>query len=397
MSAKGIDVSQWQGPIDWPTLRAAGYSFAVVRACHGPVADRSFAMHYDGATAAGLIVGAYYYADPGIGWQEGADAFKEATEARPVAFVAYDLEDAALVPYDAAIDALAWLRYVEHPAAYVYTGVEPATRLWLAQVPELGEWPLWCASWTPAAHVPAPWTSWAVWQHAVSRAPGVRGPVDLDVTAEGLELDMSEEIATSSAQHARDVGAAYAAGIAGPSTLGARALEVARGELGRGVREMPPGSNTGPDVRAYLAPCVRNGRRLGLTVGAWCAAFASWCVWEAWLTGASSGPSVLTWTPDARPAFADLRYPPIGYRAAVSELVDDARATGTWRPAQAAEEPRPGDLLVWSHHVGLCEVWAPGERAAICGNDGDAVARVDLGTSGEHPRCGPLLGWVRLG
>ncbi len=52
--------------------------------------------------------------------------------------------------------------------------------------------------------------------------------------------------------------------------LAARALEIARGQLG--VREVPPDSNRGPAVEAYLAS-------VGLGPGhAWCAAFVHWCL-----------------------------------------------------------------------------------------------------------------------
>lgn len=50
------------------------------------------------------------------------------------------------------------------------------------------------------------------------------------------------------------------------------ALDVAQGELRLNVREIPPGSNRGPDVEKYLASV---GRKPG---DAWCAAFVYWCV-----------------------------------------------------------------------------------------------------------------------
>lgn len=54
------------------------------------------------------------------------------------------------------------------------------------------------------------------------------------------------------------------------SSLSARALVIARGQLG--VREVPPDSNRGPAVEAYLAS-------VGLGPGhAWCAAFVHWCL-----------------------------------------------------------------------------------------------------------------------
>lgn len=50
-----------------------------------------------------------------------------------------------------------------------------------------------------------------------------------------------------------------------------RVLQIAAGEEARKVREVPPGSNKGPDVEAYL-------RSVGLGGGfSWCAAFLYWC------------------------------------------------------------------------------------------------------------------------
>jgi hypothetical protein len=51
--------------------------------------------------------------------------------------------------------------------------------------------------------------------------------------------------------------------------------EVALHELKKNVREIPPGSNRGPDVEAYLSSVGRNPG------DAWCAAFVYWCVERA--------------------------------------------------------------------------------------------------------------------
>ena len=60
----------------------------------------------------------------------------------------------------------------------------------------------------------------------------------------------------------------------------AQTVQVAGGEEARKVREVPPGSNKGPDVEAYL-------RSVGLGAGnSWCAAFVHWCFGQA---AASSG------------------------------------------------------------------------------------------------------------
>ena len=62
---KGIDVSRYQGAIDWSSVAAAGQQFAIVRVGStdnkGVYVDRYFRSNVDGAHAAGLKVGAYYY------------------------------------------------------------------------------------------------------------------------------------------------------------------------------------------------------------------------------------------------------------------------------------------------------------------------------------------------
>ena len=59
---RGIDVSENNGAIDWPTVAAAGIQFAMVRCSYGLHSkDSRFAENVAGAKAAGLKVGAYHY------------------------------------------------------------------------------------------------------------------------------------------------------------------------------------------------------------------------------------------------------------------------------------------------------------------------------------------------
>ncbi|WP_146345562.1 glycoside hydrolase family 25 protein [Phaeobacter marinintestinus] len=58
----GIDVSRWQGDIDWYTARNAGVSFVFIKATEGgDVADPKFDDHRTGAKRAGVRYGAYHY------------------------------------------------------------------------------------------------------------------------------------------------------------------------------------------------------------------------------------------------------------------------------------------------------------------------------------------------
>lgn len=58
----GVDVSHWQGNIDWKTLRTQGANFAFIKATEGGKhVDRLFQQNWDGARAAGIPRGAYHF------------------------------------------------------------------------------------------------------------------------------------------------------------------------------------------------------------------------------------------------------------------------------------------------------------------------------------------------
>ena len=62
--AGGIDVSQWQGKIDWAKVKEAGVEFVIVRAGYGKYAsqkDPTFDYNVQQAQANGIAVGAYWY------------------------------------------------------------------------------------------------------------------------------------------------------------------------------------------------------------------------------------------------------------------------------------------------------------------------------------------------
>lgn len=64
VNKKGIDVSQWQGNIDFSKAKADGIDFVIIRAGYGKVAsqkDPFFDSNYNAAKRAGLGVGVYWY------------------------------------------------------------------------------------------------------------------------------------------------------------------------------------------------------------------------------------------------------------------------------------------------------------------------------------------------
>lgn len=58
----GVDVSTYQGDVDWPALRAQGVDFAFIKATEGSsLQDRQFSANWENAQAAGVRVGAYHF------------------------------------------------------------------------------------------------------------------------------------------------------------------------------------------------------------------------------------------------------------------------------------------------------------------------------------------------
>ena len=95
--AKGIDVSKYQGAVNWSAVKNAGYSFAFIKAGSAKSGlDPYYAVNMAGATAAGMKVGVYVYsyATTVEGAMTEAQFAIAAMEPYSVSYpVVYDLED----------------------------------------------------------------------------------------------------------------------------------------------------------------------------------------------------------------------------------------------------------------------------------------------------------------
>jgi GH25 family lysozyme M1 (1,4-beta-N-acetylmuramidase) len=64
---QGVDVSHWQGSINWTSVRNAGIQFAFIKATEGTsYKDPNFSSNYTNAYYAGVIRGAYHFARPNL-------------------------------------------------------------------------------------------------------------------------------------------------------------------------------------------------------------------------------------------------------------------------------------------------------------------------------------------
>ena len=81
---QGIDVSRWQGTINWAAVRQSGIEFAILK-CGGSDAgfyrDKTFEENYRGAKANGVMVGVYYFVGEGCtSYEAGAADAKRCLE-----------------------------------------------------------------------------------------------------------------------------------------------------------------------------------------------------------------------------------------------------------------------------------------------------------------------------
>lgn len=185
----GIDVSAYQGVIDWPAVAASGVRWCYVRAYEGVTPDPRHAANVAGARRAGLRVGSYQFLRPRHDGTRMADmlcSLPDLGDLPPCVDVESD-DGVDLVHH--AADLLTWLDRVEQLTGrvpLVYVGPWYASTHRLGELPWLASRPLWVAQYGPRVTVPAPWSAWTAWQYSGDgRCPGVQGACDLDWAVEG--------------------------------------------------------------------------------------------------------------------------------------------------------------------------------------------------------------------
>ena len=70
---KGVDVSHWQGDLDFEKLRSQGYEFAIIKATQGDYfVDPNLKQNVARCEAAGMAHGLYHFLDPCMDeWNQG--------------------------------------------------------------------------------------------------------------------------------------------------------------------------------------------------------------------------------------------------------------------------------------------------------------------------------------
>ena len=194
-----IDVSRWQGTIDWAQVAAAGYKGAMLKTvstnrklskrADGLYIDPTFEANYRNARAAGLDVGVYYYTYATNKDMVNAELslLRQAVYGKELTLpVAVDVEDNKLVSLDKQdlTDLTAYaLHEVEQMGFYaqLYTYTSFAKAHLFVGGAALHPYDVWLADYT--GKTPKVDFKYNAHQHtSKGRVPGISGNVDLNVT-----------------------------------------------------------------------------------------------------------------------------------------------------------------------------------------------------------------------
>ena len=194
---RGLDVSEHQGVIDWESVRAAGYDFAIVRIAYRGYSesgvlceDGTWRQNITQAQAAGLDVGAYIF----------SQAITDAEAEEEADFVlglldGYKLElpvvyDPEFIRDDEArtddVPGEQFTRntqiFCEKLEAAGYETMIYSNMIWESMVfdlKELAEYPIWYADYEPVPQTPYRFTFWQYSNKGV--VPGIYGDTDLNI------------------------------------------------------------------------------------------------------------------------------------------------------------------------------------------------------------------------
>lgn len=186
----GIDVSYYQGTINWSTVKSSGVRFAMIRVSDGTTfMDPQFEANWKNAKAARVVVGAYQFFRPNQDATAQADIMVDQLNA--MGFTRLDLPPVIDVETTSGVSNSTvlsqvniWLQRVQlrtgrMPTLYTspgfWSGIGNPTPTPLPN--------LWVAHWTSnCPTIPPPWTELQWWQYSSSGSvPGISGAVDLDL------------------------------------------------------------------------------------------------------------------------------------------------------------------------------------------------------------------------
>jgi GH25 family lysozyme M1 (1,4-beta-N-acetylmuramidase) len=194
---QGIDVSHWQGGINWGAVRNSGIQFAWIKATEGTsYTDSRFDSNYVGAYHAGVIRGAYHFARPDVSsgatqanfFASNGGAWSRDNRTLPGVLDIEHNPYGAMCYGKSTTQMRNWISdfYNAYKARTGRDVVIYTTASWWNTC--TGRWsgmysksPLWAAHWTSnhSPTIPSGFPTWTAWQYtSTGSVSGVAGNVD---------------------------------------------------------------------------------------------------------------------------------------------------------------------------------------------------------------------------
>ena len=187
-TVSGVDVSYYQGTIDWAAVKKAGRAFAITRVSDGTgFLDPKFATNWKAIKSNGLIRGTYQFFHPGQDPIAQADFMLAQLKANG-GLLAEDLPPVmdmevtdGASPSTIQANMKKWLTYVESKTGrkpIIYTAAFMSSNVGTG----FTAYPLWVANYgTTCPTMPSNWTKWVMWQSgSTGQVAGISGNVDVD-------------------------------------------------------------------------------------------------------------------------------------------------------------------------------------------------------------------------
>ncbi|MQN00507.1 MAG: LysM peptidoglycan-binding domain-containing protein [bacterium LCO1.1] len=367
---KGIDVSHWQGTIDWNKVKAAGIQFAIIKAGGsdaGTYTDSKWEANYKGAKAAGIPIGAYYFVGKdcvtAAAGKADAERFIQILKGKQLEYPVYMDNEAQPASAKAGITeaTIAFCETME--AAGYFVGIYGSAVSGFKERMDdskLTDYAHWVAQYASKCSYKG---NYGIWQYSSKgKVDGISGNVDLDygyidypsiIKAGGFNGYTKENKPAPVVSSQRD-----------------SILAQARAWLGK--KESDGSHREIIDVYNSHKPLAR-GYKVKYT-DAWCATFVSAVSIKCGLTGI------------------------IPTECGCGQMIELFKKLGAWNENDAYI-PKPGDIIFydwqdsgsgdntgWPDHVGIVEAVSRSAITVIEGNKSDAVSRRTLQVDGKYIR-----------
>ena len=379
-SIKGIDVSKWQGTIDWAKVAGDGVKFAMIRLGYGGKAgaacgvDSFYQKNVEGALANGIAVGCYFYSyalTVEAVKKEAAFVIQQLAKYKgrilyPIAFDIEDSTQAGLGKRTLTDMVTAFCSALEAAGYYAsfYCNADWARNRLDMQA--LARFDFWLAQWTATPTYTG--HAFNMWQSSSKgRVDGISGDVDMDTAFVDYEAEIKKNKLNGY------TGSTAATGKQeGGNSMSDRQKLVSTAAAYIGCKEADGSHRQIIDIYNGHKPLAR-----GYTVkytDAWCATFVSAMAIKCGLT--------------------DI----IPTECGCGQMIQLFQKLGAWQENDA-HVPQPGDVIFydwddsgvgdntgWPDHVGIVESVTGSDIKVIEGNMSDAVGRRTLKVNGRYIR-----------